>query len=219
MKVQCNKLAIFDLDGTLLDTIGDLAEACNYMLSLRGLASHTREEYHKMVGNGILKLVERALPEELRSTEYVLAAREDFLAYYVEHIDCYTRPYDGIREVLHTLQTDGWTLAVASNKFDDGTQRLVSSIFSEVEFKAVYGNRENFPLKPDAALIELIMEECGAVCETTTMIGDSGVDMQTAKNGGVRSIGCTWGFRSHEELEANGADIIVNNPIEILSVI
>ena len=219
MNTHPNRLAIFDLDGTLLDTIGDLAEACNYMLSLRGLASHTREEYHKMVGNGILKLVERALPEELRSTEYVLAAREDFLAYYVEHIDCYTRPYDGIREVLHTLQTDGWTLAVASNKFDDGTQRLVSSIFSEVEFKAVYGNRENFPLKPDAALIELIMEECGAVRETTTMIGDSGVDMQTAKNGGVRSIGCTWGFRSRAELEQNGADIIVDNPLEILKVL
>lgn len=219
MNTNPNKLAIFDLDGTLLDTIGDLAEACNYMLSLRGLAPHTREEYHKMVGNGILKLVERALPEELRSTEYVLAAREDFLAYYVEHIDCYTRPYDGIREVLHTLQEEGWTLAVASNKFDDGTQRLVRSIFSEVEFKAIYGNRENFPLKPDAALIELIMEECGAVRETTTMIGDSGVDMQTAKNGGVRSIGCTWGFRSREELEQNGADIIVDNPLEILKVL
>lgn len=219
MNTNPNKLAIFDLDGTLLDTIGDLAEACNYMLAQRSLAPHTREEYHKMVGNGILKLVERALPEELRSTEYVLAAREDFLAYYVEHIDCYTHPYDGIREVLHTLQEEGWTLAVASNKFDDGTQRLVRSIFSEVSFKAIYGNREDFPLKPDAALIELIMEECGAVHETTTMIGDSGVDMQTAKNGGVRSIGCTWGFRSREELEVNGADIIVNNPLEILSVI
>ena len=219
MNTNPNKLAIFDLDGTLLDTIGDLAEACNYMLAQRSLAPHPREEYHKMVGNGILKLVERALPEELRSPEYVLAAREDFLAYYVEHIDCYTRPYDGIREVLHTLQEEGWTLAVASNKFDDGTQRLVSSIFSEVEFKAVCGNRENFPLKPDAALIELIMEECGAVRETTTMIGDSGVDMQTAKNAGIRSVGCTWGFRSREELEEYGADIIVNNPLEILSVI
>ena len=219
MQANLNKLAIFDLDGTLLDTIGDLAEACNYMLSLRGLAPHTREEYHKMVGNGILKLVERALPEELRSTEYVMAAREDFLAYYVEHIDCYTRPYDGIREVLHTLQTDGWILAVASNKFDSGTKQLVASIFPEVSFKAIYGNREDFPLKPDAALIDLIIKECGAVRETTTMIGDSGVDMQTAKNGGVRSIGCTWGFRSREELEANGADVIVNNPLEILSVI
>ena len=219
MKANPNKLAIFDLDGTLLDTIGDLAEACNYMLSLRGLAPHTREEYHTMVGNGILKLVERALPEELRSTDYVMAAREDFLAYYVEHIDCYTRPYDGIREVLHTLQEEGWTLAVASNKFDSGTKQLVASIFPEVAFKAIYGNREDFPLKPDAALIELIMKECGAERETTTMIGDSGVDMQTAKNGGVRSIGCSWGFRSRTELEENGADVIVDNPLEILQVL
>lgn len=219
MSKEINRLAIFDLDGTLLDTIGDLAEACNYMLALRGLAPHTRDDYHKMVGNGILKLVERALPEELRSTEYVLAAREDFLAYYVEHIDRYTRPYDGICEVLHTLQTEGWTLAVASNKFDDGTQRLIRSIFPDIRFKAVYGNREGFPLKPDAALIELIIRECGAERELTTMIGDSGVDMQTAKNGGVRSIGCTWGFRSRAELEEYGADIIVDNPLEILQIL
>ncbi len=219
MNNQANRLAIFDLDGTLLDTIGDLAEACNHMLAMRGLAPHTRDEYHKMVGNGILKLVERALPEQLRATEYVLAAREDFLAYYVANIDRYTRPYDGIREVLHTLQDEGWTLAVASNKFDSGTKQLVASIFPEVAFKAIYGNREGFPLKPDSALVELIIDECGAERETTTMIGDSGVDMQTAKNGGVRSIGCTWGFRSREELEQNGADIIVDNPLEILKVL
>ena len=203
-------LIIFDLDGTLINTIDDLGQACNHALTVCGFPTHRIEDYPRLVGNGINKLIERALPEELRSTEYVLAAREDFLAYYVEHIDCYTHPYDGIREVLHTLQEEGWTLAVASNKFDDGTQRLVRSIFSEVSFKAIYGNREDFPLKPDAALIELIMEECGAVRETTTMIGDSGVDMQTAKNGGVRSIGCTWGFRSREELEQAGAEQIAD---------
>ncbi|MBR0338921.1 MAG: HAD family hydrolase [Alistipes sp.] len=219
MNAKNNRLAIFDLDGTLLDTIGDLAEACNHMLTLRGLATHTREEYHKMVGNGILKLVERALPEHLRTHDYVMAAREDFLAYYIDHIDRYTRPYDGIREVLHTLQDEGWTLAVASNKFDSGTKHLVASIFPEVKFKAIYGNREDFPLKPDAALVELIMKECQAEREMTTMIGDSGVDMQTAKNGGVRSIGCTWGFRSRTELEENGADYIVDSPLEILQIL
>ena len=214
-----NRLAIFDLDGTLLDTIGDLAEACNYMLALRGLGLHTREEYAKMVGNGILNLVKRALPEELRTEEYAEEARRDFVAYYIDHIDRYTCPYDGIREVLHTLQDEGWSLAVASNKFDSGTKQLVASIFPEVKFKAIYGNREDFPLKPDAALVELIMKECEAEREMTTMIGDSGVDMQTAKNGGVRSIGCTWGFRSRTELEENGADIIVDNPLEILKVL
>ena len=125
------RLAIFDLDGTLLDTIGDLSEACNYMLALRGLASHTREEYRRMVGNGILRLVERALPEHLRTTEYVAEARRDFLAYYIDHIDCYSRPYDGICEVLRTLQDEGWTLAVASNKFDAGTKKLIGSFFPD----------------------------------------------------------------------------------------
>ena len=217
--MDMGRLAIFDLDGTLLDTIGDLAEACNHMLALRGLGPHTRDEYRQMVGNGILRLVERALPEHLRTTEYVAEARHDFLAYYIDHIDCYSRPYDGICEVLRSLQNDGWTLAVASNKFDAGTKRLVERFFSDIHFKAVYGNREGFPLKPDAALVELIIEECGASREMTYMIGDSGVDVEAAKNGGVRSVGCTWGFRAREELEERGADIIVDRPLDILRVL
>ena len=217
--MEKNKLVVFDLDGTLLDTIGDLAEACNHMLALRGLGSHTREEYARMVGNGILNLVKRALPEELREADYVEAARADFLDYYVAHIDCYTRPYEGIYEVLSTLQSEGWTIAVASNKFDSGTKTLVSNLFPETPFKAIYGNREGFPLKPDKALLDLIMEECGASREMTIMVGDSGVDMQTAKNAGVRSVGCTWGFRSREELEENGADCIIDRPLELLNIL
>lgn len=214
-----NRLAIFDLDGTLLDTIGDLAEACNHMLGLRGLGSHTREEYRAMVGNGILRLVERALPEELRNAEYVAEARRDFLAFYIDHIDCYSRPYDGIRKVLQTLQDEWWTLAVASNKFDAGTKKLIGSFFPEIHFKAIYGNREGFPLKPDAALVELIMEECGATADTTFMVGDSGVDIQTAKAAGVRSVGCSWGFRSRTELEECGADTIVDRPLDLLQIL
>lgn len=214
-----NRLAIFDLDGTLLDTIGDLAEACNYMLSLRELGSHTREEYAKMVGNGILNLVKRALPEELRTDEYVMAARADFLDFYTANIDRHTRPYDGIYEVLRTLQDEGWSLAVASNKFDEGTQKLVRSIFPDIHFSAIYGNKEGFPLKPDAALLDLIIKECNADVATTWMIGDSGVDIQTAKNAGVRSIGCSWGFRPRIELEEFGADYIVDAPSEILQIL
>jgi phosphoglycolate phosphatase len=216
---MAKRLAIFDLDGTLLNTIGDLAEACNYMLTLRGLGLHTREEYAQMVGNGILNLVKRALPEELRRPEYVMAAREDFLAYYTANIDRYTVPYEGIREVLHTLQESGWEMAVASNKFDEGTKQLVASIFPEVNFRAIYGNKEGFPLKPDAALLDLIMKECEATTETTTMIGDSGIDIQTAKSAGVRSMGCSWGFRSREELEEYGADHIIDRPIELLNIL
>ena len=214
-----NRLAIFDLDGTLLDTIGDLAEACNYMLSLRELGSHTREEYAKMVGNGILNLVKRALPEELRTDEYVMAARADFLDFYTANIDRHTRPYDGIYEVLRTLQDEGWSLAVASNKFDEGTQKLVRSIFPDIHFSAIYGNKEGFPLKPDAALLDLIIKECDADVAATWMIGDSGVDIQTSKNAGVRSIGCSWGFRPRTELEEFGADYIVEAPSEILQIL
>ena len=172
-----------------------------------------------MVGNGILNLVKRALPEELRTDEYVATARHDFLEYYTVNIDRYTRPYEGIREVLHTLQAEGWNLAVASNKFDEGTQKLVHAIFPEVAFKAIYGNKDGFPLKPDAALVQLIMNECDATAETTIMIGDSGVDIQTAKNSGIRSIGCAWGFRPRIELEEYGADYIVDTPSEILRVL
>ena len=214
-----NRLAIFDLDGTLLDTIGDLAEACNYMLSLRELGSHTREEYTKMVGNGIFNLVKRALPEELRTDEYAMAARADFLDFYTANIDRHTRPYEGIYEVLRTLQDEGWSLAVASNKFDEGTQKLVRSIFPDIHFSAIYGNKEGFPLKPDAALLDLIIKECDADVATTWMIGDSGVDIQTAKNAGVRSIGCSWGFRPRTELEEFGADYIVDAPSEILQIL
>ena len=216
---MAQKLAIFDLDGTLLDTIGDLAEACNYMLGLRGLGSHTRDEYAKMVGNGILNLVKRALPEDRRTDEYVAAARADFLDFYTANIDRYTHPYNGIREVLHSLQAEGWSLAVASNKFDEGTKKLVRTIFPEVVFKTIYGNKEGFPLKPDAALLRIIMDECYATAETTVMIGDSGVDIQTAKNAGVRSIGCTWGFRPRTELEEFGADYIVDTPADILQIL
>lgn len=214
-----NKLVVFDLDGTLLETIGDLSEACNYMLGLRGLGSHTCKEYRAMVGNGILRLVERALPEHLRTPEYVADARRDFLAYYIDHIDCHTHPYDGIREVLQKLQQDGWMLAVASNKFDAGTKKLIANIFPEITFKAVYGNREGFPLKPDAALLDLIMQECGATRETTFMVGDSGIDIETAKNAAVRSVGCSWGFRSRKELVECGADYIADKPIELLKII
>ena len=157
--------------------------------------------------------------EELRQTEYVAEARRDFLAYYIEHIDLYTRPYEGISEVLLTLQNEGYTLAVASNKFDSGTKQLVANLFPDICFKAIYGNREGFPLKPDAALLELIMKECDATPATTCMIGDSGVDIQTAKNARVRSIGCSWGFRPRTELEEYKADIIVNKPLEILEAL
>lgn len=211
-------LIIFDLDGTLLNTIGDLAEAANVMLEKRNLPQHTYEEYCTFVGNGIMRLVERALPEELRTAESVAAAREDFLSYYIDHIDCKTKPYEGIVQLLNDLQAEGVSLAVASNKFQAGTRKLIQRFFPEIGWVAVYGQRPDVPLKPDPAVVEEILSEVKIPRERVLYVGDSGVDIETAHRAGIKAVGVTWGFRSRSELEAAGADRIVDCAEEILSL-
>ena len=213
------KLVIFDLDGTLLNTIGDLAACCNHMLRQRGLEEHSYEEYCHFVGNGVTRLVERALPESLRTTDYIAAARKDFVEYYYDNIDNYTVAYDGVHELLRRCVNAGATLAVASNKFHSGTNRLIEKFFGDIEFAAIYGNRDGFPLKPDRAIIDLIMEQCGATADNTYMVGDSGIDIQTARAAGTHAIGVSWGFREREELVESGAEYIADNTEELFDVI
>lgn len=213
------RLVIFDLDGTLLNTIGDLAVSCNHMLSLRGLPQHTYDEYCMFVGNGILRLVERALPEELRTTEYVKAARQDFLDHYIDHIDIHTRPYDGMVQVVETLHRRGVKMAVASNKFQAGTEKLIREFFPGIDFVAVCGQREGVPLKPDTALIDMIIGKAGVERTQCVMVGDSAVDMQTAHNAGITSIGVSWGFRPRTELEQNRADYIADTAAGLLAIL
>ena len=214
-----SKLIIFDLDGTLLNTIGDLAVCSTHTLAQRGLPQHSYDDYCNFVGNGITRLVERALPEELRTEEYIAATRRDFVAYYTENIDHHTTPYEGIYELLEQLKRAGATLAVASNKFHAGTKKLIDKFFGDFSWKAIYGNRDGFPLKPDKALLELIMGECGFSAEDTWMVGDSAVDIATAQAVGAHSIGVTWGFRARQELLEQGAEYIVDKPAEIFSTI
>lgn len=210
-----NRLVIFDLDGTLLNTLGDLATACNHMLSQRGLPSHTYEEYCTFVGNGIRRLVERALPEELLSEEYVKAARKDFMEYYIDHIDCKTQPYEGIPQLVASLQASGCKLAVVSNKFQAGTEKLIGKFFPQVEWVDVCGNREGVPLKPETDLIDIVLQKADVALERCVMVGDSAVDVETAHNAGIHSIGVTWGFRSRKELEDAGAEHIVTTVDEL----
>lgn len=212
-------LVIFDLDGTLLDTIGDLAVACNAVLALRGLPQHTYDEYCRFVGNGIMRLVERALPEELRTPDTVAAVRADFVKYYTEHIDIHTKPYAGIPELVAGLARRGVRMAVASNKFQAGTEKLVCLFFPDVAFAAVLGQRVGVPLKPDPAVVEEILALTGVAKGRVLYVGDSGVDMQTAAAAGVRSVGVTWGFRERRELEQTGAQHIVDVPGEILNLL
>lgn len=214
--MSSTELVIFDLDGTLLDTIGDLAVACNAVLALRGLPRHSYEEYAHFVGNGIMRLVERALPEPLRTPENVASVRADFVKYYTEHIDIHTKPYDGIPELLGELTRRGVRIAVASNKFQAGTEKLVRLFFPGVPFEAVCGQRVGVPMKPDPAVVTEILALTRTAKDRVLFVGDSGVDMQTAAAAGICSVGVTWGFRSREELVQSGAQLMVDRPEEIL---
>ena len=214
-----NKLVIIDLDGTLLNTICDLAAGCDQMLRMRDLPTHTFEDYCSFVGNGIMRLVERALPEELRTPEYVAAARRDFVAYYIDHIDLYTHPYDGIVELVEELQHKGIKLAVASNKFQAGTDKLIKKFFPTTDFVMICGNREGVPLKPDTALVDLILDTAGVERQRCIMVGDSAVDILTAERAGIHSVGVSWGFRSLTELQEAGAEYIANSVAELRDIL
>lgn len=212
------KLVIFDLDGTLLDTIGDLATSVNYALRTHGYPEHPLDAYRFFVGNGARELIARALPEGHRDDETIDRLREDFRAYYSSgHDTVLTRPYPGIPELVDACLGAGITLAVASNKFHSATDKLTRHYFGDDTFRLILGQREGVPVKPDPCIVLEILAETGFTKEETLYIGDSGVDMETAKNCGVESVGVTWGFRPRAELEAHGACHIVDHADQILS--
>lgn len=213
------KLLIFDLDGTLLNTIADLAESTNQALRLHGFPTHPTQAYRFFVGNGINKLFERVLPEHARSPENILRIRQSFLPYYREHIADHSAPYPGIPELLQLLHREGFTLAVASNKYDEGTKRLIAHYFGEIPFAVVLGQRDEVMPKPDPAIVFDILHQTGIGAEETLYVGDSGVDMQTAINSGVTACGVTWGFRPRVELEQFSPHYIVDTTEEILAIL
>ena len=210
------QLVIFDLDGTLLNTIADLAMSTNYALRCCGFPEHEVQEYLYFVGNGITKLFERALPEAARTAENVAHMRTLFLEYYTEHNTDHTRPYDGIARLLDELSGQGVKLAVASNKYQAGTEKLVAHYFPRVPFVAVLGQREGVPTKPVPDIVYDIMQRAGVEKVDTLYVGDSDVDMCTARAAGVESAGVTWGFRGRDELSRAGATHLVDTPDDIL---
>ena len=193
------KLILFDLDGTLIDSLEDLSEAVNHALGLRGLPLHTVAEYRRMVGHGVRNLVKQALPEGADDT-LVDSALADFKTYYQAHIDVHTHPYSGMPELLTELQAHGIQLAVASNKFQEGTEYLVEKIFPGIRFVAIMGNKPGAPLKPDPEIVHEVLRRSGVSKEDALLVGDSPTDMKTAANGGIESIAVTWGYRTSEEL-------------------
>lgn len=219
LKDMKTKLVIFDLDGTLLDTIDDLALCVNHVLQERGYPTHSTEQYKYFVGNGVRKLIERALPAELCTAELVASVQEDFFNYYADHGRDNTKPYSDIAELLAELSGRGITLAVASNKHHSATVELIEHYFGRDTFHTIFGKREGRRTKPDPTIVHDIIAECGVAADKVLYVGDSSTDMLTAANASVCSAGVTWGFRSREELEEHGANYIINSPLELLKVI
>lgn len=212
------KLIIFDLDGTLINSLDDLARSANHVLRGRGYPEHELSAYRRFVGNGITKLMERALPPNDRSPENVESVRDEFVAYYSLHKAESTAPYEGIIPLLQALKAKGVLLAVASNKFHVATVELVSHYFGKDFFDFVYGQRDGVAPKPDPTVVFDILRDAGVEKSETLYVGDSGVDMRTASNAGVCSVGVTWGFRDRAELLETGACHIVDHPIAILAI-
>ena len=196
------KLVIFDLDGTLLDTIADLAASANHALQQLGYPTHPTDTIRTFVGNGINKLLERSLPEAERNEANVMRMREHFIPYYDEHNADLSRPYPGVPELLEELQRKGILIAVASNKYQAATEKLVKHYFPAIRFVEVLGQREGIAVKPDPGIVFDILKKAGVTQEETLYVGDSGVDMQTAIHAGVDAIGVAWGFRPRAELES-----------------
>lgn len=213
------KLIIFDLDGTLLNTISDLAQCTNYALQQLGFPTHEEKAYNLMVGNGINKLFERALPEGEKTEENVRKVREIFIPYYTIHNADKSTPYRGIPELLSALCRENYMLAVASNKYHAATEKLVGQYFPDIPFAAVLGQRDGIAPKPDPTIVNDILGISGVTKKDVLYVGDSGVDMQTAINSGVTACGVTWGFRPKSELEKFAPDYIIDEPSQILSIL
>lgn len=208
---------IFDLDGTLLNTLGDLRAATNHALEVRGLPPHSMEEIRQFIGNGIRLLICRAMPEGTPEAE-IDAALDDFKAYYAAHIHDRTVPYDGIPQLLTALRKHGIKVAVLSNKIDSASQQLIEYFFPE-KTDVVFGEHVGVPRKPDPTSCRMVMQQLGVQPEQVLYVGDSGTDMQTAKNAGLYAVGVTWGFRSKEVLLKYGADVLVHRPEQILQIL
>jgi phosphoglycolate phosphatase len=208
---------IFDLDGTLADTLQDIAAAMDRVLRGAGLPPHTRDEYRLMIGHGLRNLVTQALPEGARGDEQVAGLLQAMLADYGEHCLVETRLYEGIAELLASLRDLAVPLAVLSNKGDELTRRIVEGLAPRV-FRVVAGAQTGVPLKPDAAAALRVAAGLRVAPATVALVGDSDVDMQTALAAGMIPVGVAWGLRGRDELVASGARVVLAQPLQLLEL-
>ncbi len=211
------KLAIFDLDGTLIDSLADIAEATNYAMRELGLPEHHLSKFNYFVGDGLVKLIQRALPED--SQDKFDKALELYNYYYNNNYTVKTYVYEGIREMLNTLKKHDVMLAVASNKTHEFTTNIIHHYFGDELFSAVFGKSDGRPTKPDPAIVNAVIDKLGADRNSTFMIGDTSIDINTGKNAGIETIGCLWGFRTLDELVTAGADHIADKPSDIVKFV
>ena len=209
---------IFDLDGTLIDSLADIAESINRMLDDRGYPRCAPKDFKQMVGDGMEKLVERALPEAVREEKLILTCVEEYRAHYDTLWNAQTRPYEGINEMLAALKARGVKLGVISNKAHRFTVPMTEHFFGTEIFDHILGQRAEVPRKPDAAGAHEMAAVLGVDVTACAYVGDSGIDMAFAKNSEMLGIGVSWGFRSVEELRKHGARMIVDHPRELLTL-
>jgi len=213
------RAVLFDLDGTLLDTLADIADAANAVLARRGLPAHGYQRFRYLVGDGVRVLFERALPPEARSEASVAECVADFKAEYDRTWNRTSRPYDGIEALLDELTRRGLLLAVLSNKPDDFTKRCVAEYFARWNWAAVIGQRPDLPRKPDPVGALKIAADLRLAPADVLYVGDTSTDMRTALAAGMFPAGCLWGFRTEAELRESGAQAIVARPDELLALL
>jgi phosphoglycolate phosphatase len=210
---------LFDLDGTLLDTLADIAHSANRVLSELGFPKHDIDAYRQFVGEGLIVLFQKALPSEINADEVMARCAEGFREAYGREWNVRTRPYDGIRELLDALAARPIEMAVLSNKPDAFTKRCVCEYLPEYEFRSVLGQRDSVPRKPDPAGAIEIVDEMGIPAEQFLYLGDTAIDMKTATAAGMYAVGALWGFRSLEELQRGGAQAVISRPADLLELL
>ncbi|MDR3288541.1 MAG: HAD family hydrolase [Peptococcaceae bacterium] len=213
------KGVIFDLDGTLIDSLEDIADALNAVLEKNGIQAHAYAEYRQFIGEGMNNLISKALPEKLRTEAWLsrllLAMREEYRARCLDK----TKPFAGMEELLRELSARGMKLAVLSNKIDELTKSVTLALFPGVRFEQLLGTSEETPRKPDPAGALRIVKQIGVAPADVIYVGDSGVDMKVANRAGFLPVGALWGYRTKEELLAEGAKHLIQHPGELLKLL
>lgn len=213
------RLIVFDLDGTLLNSLEDLADSANWVLEQHGFPTHPVDAYRYFVGDGVRKLIERILPQEERTEARIEQCRQEFVAYYKVHMEDKTSVYEGITELLVELKNRGLKIAVATNKVHIAVKPLMEKYFPEIRFDSMIGQREGVPVKPAPQIMFDILRETGCEPSEALHVGDTATDMQLAHNAGVTPVGVLWGYRPLEELQEAGAKFIIENPEELLRLV